>query len=86
MTLNLAFPERQEAYAITVRNGVLVHERGVVIPDADVSATMPRAAFLGAMFAGLPAASAKIDGDSAAFAAFGGFFDAPDPGFAIVTP
>jgi len=86
MTLNLAFPERKEKFAVTVRNGVLVHESGVANPDADVSLTMPRAAFLGAMFAQIPAASAKIEGDLEAWTSFAGIFDAPDPGFAIVTP
>jgi alkyl sulfatase BDS1-like metallo-beta-lactamase superfamily hydrolase len=85
LRLNLAFPDRKEKFAVTVRNGVLVHEADVSLADADVSLTMPRAAFLGAMFAGLPAA-AEVEGDREAWAAFGGFFDAPDPNFAIVTP
>ncbi len=85
MTLNLAFPDRKEAFAVTVRNGVLIHEQGAHA-EADVSLSLPRAAFLGAMFAGMPAASAKIDGDPESWKAFAGFFDAPDPNFAIVTP
>ncbi len=84
--INLNFPERKESYAVHVRNGVLVHELGVILPDADVSLTLSRAAFLGAMFAGLPAASAAVDGDAAAWNDFRGFFDAPDANFAIVTP
>jgi alkyl sulfatase BDS1-like metallo-beta-lactamase superfamily hydrolase len=85
MTLNLAFPDRKEAFAVTVRNGVLVYEAGAHA-EADVSLSLPRAAFLGAMFAGVPAASAKIDGDGQSWTAFVKFFDAPDPNFAIVTP
>jgi alkyl sulfatase BDS1-like metallo-beta-lactamase superfamily hydrolase len=86
LRLNLAFPDRNEKFAVTVRNGVLVHEAEVTLAEADVSLTMPRAAFLGAMFAGLPAAAVEVDGDREAWAAFSGFFDAPDPNFAIVTP
>ncbi len=86
MTLNLAFPERKEAFAVAIRNGVLVHEADVIHPQADVMLTLPRAAFLGAMFAGLPASPAKVDGNAAAWDGFRSFFDAPDPGFAIVTP
>lgn len=85
LTLNLAFPDRKESFAVSVRNGVLVHEPGA-ITDADLSLSMPRAAFLAAMFAGLPASSATIDGDGGAWNAFRTFFDAPDPNFAIVTP
>ncbi len=84
MTLELSFPERKEKRLVTVRNGVLVHEPGA--GAADVSLTLPRAAFLGAMFAGLPASSARIEGAGEKWAAFQTFFDAPDPDFAIVTP
>lgn len=84
ITLQLIFPDRKETFLVTVRNGVLVHEP--VAGAADVSLTMPRAAFLGAMFARMPASSAKIEGAGEKWAAFQTFFDAPNPDFAIVTP
>jgi alkyl sulfatase BDS1-like metallo-beta-lactamase superfamily hydrolase len=86
MTLNLAFADRKEMIAVSVRNGVLVHEAGVAHQAPDVALTMPRAAFLAAMFAGVPASSAKVVGDAEKWAAFQTFFDAPDPNFPIVTP
>ncbi|MDZ7628541.1 MAG: alkyl sulfatase dimerization domain-containing protein [Parvularculaceae bacterium] len=85
MKLNLSFPDRKEVFLVTVRNGVLVHQAGATSADAAVSLTLPRAGFLGAMFAGFPA-SPKIDGDAGAWSAFRAFFETPDPNFAIVTP
>lgn len=85
MKLNFTFPDRGEVFAVTVRNGVLVHEAGAAGASADASLTLPRAAFLGAMFAGVPA-SPKVVGDEAAWSDFRTFFDAPDPNFSIVTP
>jgi alkyl sulfatase BDS1-like metallo-beta-lactamase superfamily hydrolase len=84
MALNLVFPDRKESFAVTIRNGVLVHEPGAMT-GAGVTLTLTRAAFLGSMFAGLTF-SPKIEGDASAWAAFKTFFDAPDPNFAIVTP
>lgn len=84
-TLNFVFPDRKENFVVTIRNGVLVHEAGVALNGADVTLTLPRAAFLGSMLAGLPV-SPKIEGDAAAWAAFRTYFDTPEPNFAIVTP
>ena len=84
-TINIAFPERNETFAVTVRNSVLVYEVGP-LADADLSLTMTRAAFLGAMFAGLPSVTAKVEGDAEKWTAFRTYFDAPPADFAIVTP
>ncbi len=84
VTIDLAFPDRNERFSVAIRNGVLVHEADVM-RKADVSVTLPRAAFLGIMFAGL-SFSPQTEGDAAAWTAFKSFFDAPDPNFAIVSP
>lgn len=97
LTLNFAFTDRQEQIAATVRNGVLVHEMGRTHPSADVTVRLTRPQFLFAMLAppGTPPPAAAVatqapppavTGDTAAWAAFRTLFDAPDPGFAIVTP
>lgn len=90
LTIALVFPERGERHLVTVESGVLIHETGV--PDAaQATVTMPRALFLQALLApqagglaGNPAV--RVEGDTAALGRFMGFFDAPDPNFAIVTP
>jgi alkyl sulfatase BDS1-like metallo-beta-lactamase superfamily hydrolase len=84
LKLNFIFPERKEAVAATVRNGVLVHE-GVVHAAPAATITLPRQAFLGAMFAGLQV-DAKVAGDAAAWETFRTLFETPPPDFAIVTP
>lgn len=84
LKLNFIFPERKEAIAATIRNGVLVHE-GVVHAAPAATITLPRQAFLGAMFAGFPV-EAKIVGDAAAWETFKTLFEKPPLDFAIVTP
>lgn len=85
LRLNFAFPDRKEIFAVSVRNGVLVHEEGAAHPSPAASVTMPRAAFLAAMFAGAPV-NAEIVGDAAAWDLFRTLFETPPPDFAIVTP
>jgi alkyl sulfatase BDS1-like metallo-beta-lactamase superfamily hydrolase len=87
--INFTFPERNERFAVAVRNRVLVYEADRADPNADAMITMPRAAFLMALFApaGTPApAPTRVEGDPGAFAAFRARFIAPQAGFAIVTP
>lgn len=86
LKLALVFPERSERFLVTVRNGVLVHER--VADAADATVTMPRAVFLQALLTGTPPAAeaVRIDGDRSVLATFVGLFDAPNPSFPIVTP
>lgn len=87
VTLAFVFPERGERVLATLRNGVLVHEHGVS-DRADVTVTLPRAAFLMGLFAGggLPPGAAQVEGDTAVLRRFMAAFKPPTPGFAIVTP
>ena len=86
--LNFVFPDRQERFAVSIANGVLVQHAGVTFPDAQASITGPRAAFLASMFAPAlaPPNALRIEGDAGALARFRASFDAPDGAFAIVTP
>jgi alkyl sulfatase BDS1-like metallo-beta-lactamase superfamily hydrolase len=87
---NLVFPEREERFAVTIANGVLVHERDVTLADAP-TITSPRAVFLQAMASGtmtraVLSGAIRISGDRGALRGMGDVFETPDPNFAIVTP
>ncbi|HNS86997.1 MAG TPA: alkyl sulfatase C-terminal domain-containing protein, partial [Parvularculaceae bacterium] len=79
------FPERKETVAVSIRNGVLVHEENYAHSSPAATIAMPRAAFLGAMFAGMDM-QPKIDGDAAAWTTFRTLFETPPQNFNIVTP
>jgi alkyl sulfatase BDS1-like metallo-beta-lactamase superfamily hydrolase len=87
---NLVFPERGERFAVSIANGVLVHERDVALPDAP-TITAARGDFLQAMASGamrraVLAGRVRITGDRRSLEGLGEVFDTPDPNFAIVTP
>jgi alkyl sulfatase BDS1-like metallo-beta-lactamase superfamily hydrolase len=87
---NLVFPERNERFAVTIANGVLVHERDVTLAEAP-TITAPRSAFLQAMATqtmarAVRSGAVRIGGDRRALQGLGEVFDTPDPYFAIVTP
>ena len=85
LRVNFVFPERKETIAVAIRNGVLIHEEGRVHDAPAATATLPRAAFLAAMFAGAPT-KAEIVGDAAAWETFRTLFETPPSNFNIVTP
>ncbi|MBI1250265.1 MAG: MBL fold metallo-hydrolase [Alphaproteobacteria bacterium] len=85
LRLNLRFPDRDETFAVTVQNGVLVHERGVTLDNADASLVLPRALFLASMFTD-QAPPLPVQGDAAAWARFRTLFPPPRGDFPIVTP
>lgn len=85
LRINFVFADRGEKFAVTVRNGVLVHEKDVAHKTPAATVTMPRAAFLGVMFAGMPL-GAKVEGDAGAWETFKTLFETPPADFAIVTP
>ncbi|MBC7767285.1 MAG: MBL fold metallo-hydrolase [Phycisphaerales bacterium] len=87
---NLVFPERNERFAVSIANGVLVHERDVTLADAP-TITSQRAVFLQAMatqtmLRAALSGSIRIAGDRRSLEGLGDVFDTPDPNFAIVTP
>ncbi len=86
---NLVFPERNERFAVTIRNGVLVYERDQTVDGPTV--TSPRAAFLQAMATqsmarAVLAGQIRIQGSRRSLEGLGEVFDNPDPNFPIVTP
>ncbi len=87
---NLVFPERGERFAVTIANGVLVHERDATIADAP-TITAPRPAFLqamatGTMRAAVLAGTIRIEGRRRTLEGLGELFETPDLNFPIVTP
>ncbi len=87
---NLVFPEREERFAVSIANGVLVHERDVTLPDAP-TITAARPAFLQAMATGTMTqavlrGTVRITGNRRSLQGLGDVFDAPEPNFPIVTP
>jgi alkyl sulfatase BDS1-like metallo-beta-lactamase superfamily hydrolase len=87
---NLVFPERDERFAVTIANGVLVHEAGVTLADAP-TITAARPAFLQAMATqtmtrAVLAGRVRIAGNRRSLEGLGDVFDTPDLNFAIVTP
>jgi alkyl sulfatase BDS1-like metallo-beta-lactamase superfamily hydrolase len=85
------FPERGEQVAVSVANGVLTH-RAAVSAKPDATVTIKRADLVAALTGAAPLApriasgEVRIEGDRTALADFAGWFDRPDPSFAIVTP
>ncbi|MBX3430417.1 MAG: MBL fold metallo-hydrolase [Hyphomonadaceae bacterium] len=86
---NLVFPERNERFAVTIENGVLVHERDQTVAGPTI--TSPRAVFLQAMATQSMARAVlsgqiRIQGSRRSLEGLGDVFDTPDPNFPIVTP
>jgi alkyl sulfatase BDS1-like metallo-beta-lactamase superfamily hydrolase len=93
VTIAFVFPDLGETRLVSIRNSVLVHEPAAGQPAA-ATLTMPKAAFLGMIFAGQKPAdlvmkgALTISGDPTAVAVLLGVLDppaAPEP-FPIVTP
>jgi alkyl sulfatase BDS1-like metallo-beta-lactamase superfamily hydrolase len=87
---NLVFPERNERFAVTISNGVLVHERDQTVAGAP-TITSPRAVFLQAMATQSMARAVlsgqiRIEGARRSLEGLGDVFDTPDPNFSVVTP
>ncbi len=87
---NLVFPERNERFAVTIANGVLVHERDQTVVGAP-TITSSRAVFLQAMATQAMARAVlsgqiRIAGNRRSLEGLGEVFDNPDPNFPIVTP
>lgn len=90
-TIAFVFPERAEQVTVTVANGVLTH-RPVPPARANATITAKRADLIAALTGASPlapkvaAGEVTVNGDKGALARFAGWFDRPDPSFAIVTP
>ena len=85
---NLVFPERNERFAVTIRNGVLVYERDQTVDGPTV--TSPRAAFLQAMATQSMARAVRsgqicVQGGRRSLGGLGEVLENPDPTCPIVT-
>lgn len=87
---NLVFPERNESFAVTIANGVLVHEAGVTLADAP-TITTARPVFLQAlatqtMREAVVRGRIRVAGNRRSLEGLGEIFETPDVNFPIVTP
>ena len=90
--INIELTDRNEKHLITVGNGVLIHEEGVVDPTAGATVRMKRPDMLMTLFAGVPVAvrtaagDMSIEGDAALYDALVALIEPVDSNFNIVTP
>ena len=90
--INIELTDRREKHLITVENGVMIHEAGVVDPAAGASIRMQRPDLLMTLLGGIPVAprlesgDVKIEGDATLYDAFIGLIEPLTPNFPIVTP
>ncbi|MEI7056662.1 alkyl sulfatase dimerization domain-containing protein [Nocardioides sp. CCNWLW239] len=93
LRLDVEFTGTGERYRLTLRNGVLTHSARPQPDRAQANLRLPAPAVLAGLLLGgsaapedLAAAGGEIDGDPGVLARLVSVLDAPDPGFAIVTP
>jgi alkyl sulfatase BDS1-like metallo-beta-lactamase superfamily hydrolase len=90
--INLVLSDVNEKHLLTVENGVLIHEEGIVDGKADATATMKRSDLLETLLAGVPltlktaTGAVKVTGKSDAYAELVGLIDPTQPNFNVVTP
>ncbi len=83
LSLGIVLADTDESYRLDLRNGVLVH-RAAPPDGADLVIRTTRAAMPGLLAGSLEGAS--LEGDRSVIERLMGVLEAPDPGFAIVTP
>jgi alkyl sulfatase BDS1-like metallo-beta-lactamase superfamily hydrolase len=90
--INIAFTDSGEHYALELSNSVLNNTKGRVLPKADVSLTMTRAALFQMLVAKVPlpqlvqSGAVKLEGDPRKLGAVFGAVAEFNPRFNIVTP
>ncbi len=90
--INIELTDRDERHLVTVANGVLIHEQGIVDPAAGATVRMKRPDMLMTLFAGVPVTvrtttgDMSIEGDSALYDALVDLIEPLDTNFNIVTP
>ena len=90
--INLVLSDVREKHLLTVENGVLIHEEGIVDDKADATATMKRSELLETLLAGVPltlktaTGAVKVSGKSDAYAELIELIDPVQPNFNVVTP
>ncbi len=90
--INIELTDRREKHLITIENGVMIHESGIVDPTAGASLRMKRPDLLMTLLAGIPVAAriesgdVRIEGDASLYEALVGLIEPLTPNFPIVTP
>ena len=87
--INVELTDRGEKHLITVENGVLIHEEGIVDASAGATVRLTRPDLLMTLFAGVPVMTRpdiKIEGDSGLYEALIDLIEPIDSNFNIVTP
>jgi alkyl sulfatase BDS1-like metallo-beta-lactamase superfamily hydrolase len=90
--INIELTDRREKHLITVENGVMIHEAGVVDPAAGANVRMKRPDLLMTLLAGIAVTArvesgdVRIEGDATLYDALVGLIEPLAPNFPIVTP
>ena len=90
--INVDVTDRGEQHLLSIENGVLIHETGIVDPAAGVTLRLTRLNLLMTLFAGVPVNSLLssgdivVEGDVALYEALVGLMDPVVSNFPIVTP
>ena len=90
--LNIELTDRDEKHLITVENGVLVHETGIVDRAAGATVRLKRPLLLMTLLAGAPVApligsgEIVISGDASLYEALAGLIEPIAANFPVVTP
>ena len=91
MQVNVVLTDVGERHLLSVENGVLIHEEGVVEAGAP-TVRMQRLDLLMTLFAGVPVSvrtasgAIQTEGDAGAYPALAAMIDPIDTNFPIVTP
>jgi alkyl sulfatase BDS1-like metallo-beta-lactamase superfamily hydrolase len=85
VTIRWHFTDPAQTYRMELSNGALVHYPTERTDPADLVVTLTKQGLLMAVGRGT-LEGLDVEGDPTAFTTILGFTDAPDPGFAIVTP
>lgn len=86
LTINFDFQDRGENHVLTIENGVLHHWKRPPADNANATVRLTHPALLALIGGQLSPQQLKVDGDRASLGRFFSLLEAPDRGFAIVTP
>jgi alkyl sulfatase BDS1-like metallo-beta-lactamase superfamily hydrolase len=90
--INIELTDRREKHLISVENGVMIHEAGIVDPAAGATVKMKRPDLLMTLLAGIPvgprieSGDVVVAGDARLYDALVGMIEPLTPNFPIVTP
>ena len=86
LTINFDFKDLGENHVLRIENGVLHHWQRPMADDADATVHLTHPALLALIGGQLSPKQLKVDGDRDSLGRFFSLLEAPDRGFAIVTP